>query len=171
MPFALLLAMQAAGMVVDYYGTQRQKEIGRMGQKVEQAGIETNIAMTRAEAEDASLRSMENLRQTIGSQAAIMAARGTQAGSGSALAVRNESVKAYQDDERTRRMNLLAKEATLRAGGVLSGLHQYASETRLGQAMTKRFMENIPMSSFIKPSATNTSGSTNSREGFGFKSV
>jgi hypothetical protein len=54
---------------------------------------------------------------------------------------------AFSEDERVRRMNQLAKEADLRAGNVLSGLHALSSQTQLGQAMQQRFINLIPISS------------------------
>jgi len=145
----VLLAMQAAGMVIDWATTQEQIRMGRMGAKMEQAGIAMNIEMTRAQAEDASLQSMKQLRQTLGSQAAVQAARGTKSGVGSALSVTNESMKAFSDDERTRRMNLLAKEAELKAGSVMSKLHQEQSESQLGAALRQRFFDKLPLASAL----------------------
>jgi len=81
----LLLAMQAAGMITDFFGTQNQAQLMKMGMKVQQAGIESDLAMTKLESQDASLQAMKQLRQTMGTQIATMAARGTAAGAGSAF--------------------------------------------------------------------------------------
>lgn len=137
---AFLLAMQAAGMVVDYIGTRGQIEQGRMGAKLEQAGIEANLQLTRLQSADESVNAMKELRQNLGTQAVMFASRGTRGNPISAVT----SVGNFQADERTRRMNLLGKEANLRAGKILSGLHQLTSETQLGQSMTNRFLQNIP---------------------------
>ena len=140
MPEAFLLAMQAAGMVVDYIGTRNQIEMGRLGTKLEQAGIDSNLEMTRLQSADESLQAMKQLRQTLGSQAVLSASRGSRGGPMSLIT----SVSNFNADERTRRMNLLGKENELRAAKILSGLHQLTSETQLGQAMTKRFFDKIP---------------------------
>lgn len=162
-----LLAMQAAGMVMDWQATQNQIKLGRIGAQVEQAGINANIQMTRAQAEDASLQAMRNLRQTIGSQIAIQAARGTRTDAGSAVMVNNENLTKFNEDERARRMNLLSREAELRAQGVLSGLHQLTSETELGQKLMQRNIQNFPASSIFggKSDSKSDSGS------FGMKSA
>jgi hypothetical protein len=141
-----LLAAQAAGMVVDWYGSNQQKEIGRMGTRIEQAGIDSAIQTNRLEAEDASLQAMKQLRQNLGTQAAIMAARGTRSGVGSALALSNESVSNFNADERTRRINLLGKEANLRAQNLMAGLHQLTYETQLGQSLRQRAFDKLPLS-------------------------
>jgi len=145
-PMAFFLALQAAGMITDWMGTQQQIKMGRIGTQLEQAGINANIEMTKVQSADASLQAMKQLRQTLGSQAAIMAARGTRSGAGSSVAIQQQSVSNYQSDERMRRMNLLAKEAELRAQNVLSGMHQLQSETQLGQALTKRIFDKLPTS-------------------------
>lgn len=156
MPFAFLLAMQAAGMVMDYYGNKQQIAMGRMGQRVEQAGIESNIAMTRLQSEEAGLNAMRNLRQTLASQAAVMAARGTSSGAGSALAIRGESVGEFNADERSRKINLSANEAGLRAGITMSKLHQWTSETRMNQAMRKRMFDNFSFNALSPNPGGNT---------------
>jgi hypothetical protein len=143
----ILLGMQAAGMIVDYTQTRRQQGLIKAGREIEQAQYEANLAALRAQTEQESLNSMQQLRQNIGTQIAVQAARGTSTAAGTAVSLRTASQQAYQQDERTRRMNLLAKEADLRAGNALSGLHATASETQLGQAMTGRFLNMIPLSS------------------------
>ena len=168
----LLLGAQAAGVVMDYVGTQQQIEMGRVGAKLEQASIGANLSMTRLQAEQASTAAMENLRQTIGSQIAIFAARGVRSGAGSAATITANTVGNASADERTRRMNLLAKEAELRAGGVLSGLHQLTSETQLGQALTKRIVSNLPASSIFDKFKSTSSGSrAGSDTSYGLTSV
>lgn len=159
----ILLAAQAAGMVADYYSTQQQIKMSRIGTQLEQAQIGSNLEMTRLQTEQSSLQAMEDLRSTLGSQIAIQAARGTRSGVGSAAAISSKTVSNSNADERTRRMNLLAKEAELRASSVLSGMHQLTSETQLGQSMTKRLFGNLPGSSSFDMGGSGTtafSGST-----------
>lgn len=144
MPIAILLAMQAAGMIVDYMGTQQQKAYGQLGTQLDQAALDSNLELTRVEGADNSLQAMKKLRQNLGTQAAVFAARGTRGDAGSALSIGQTSISNFNTDERTRRMNLLSKEAQLRAGKILSGLHQLTSETQLGQSMTSRFLNKLP---------------------------
>jgi len=143
----ILLGMQAAGMIVDYTQTRRQQGLIQAGREIEQAQYEANLEALRAQSAQESLYSMQQLRANIGTQIAVQAARGTRTAAGTAVSLRTASQSAFQQDERTRRMNLLAKEADLRASNVLSGLHATASETQLGQAMTGRFLNMIPLSS------------------------
>jgi len=142
----LLLAMQAAGMVTDYYAVQQEKAMGKMGEGLTQAAINSNMAMLRAQTEDDSAMAMQNLRQTIGSKIAMNAARGVSSGAGSSLTSMKEDESAFGQDEKARRMNLLQSENELRAKGVLSGLHQLKSETELGRKVSQDFFKMIPTS-------------------------
>ena len=142
-PMMALLAFQAAGMVVDYRNTKNQQKMIQQGRQLEQASIETNLEAVRLDSSQASLAEMKQLRQNLGSQIAMQAARGNAPGAGTSLVLQNESINTFNTDERTRRMNLLSKEANLRASNILSGLHSLQSETQLGQAMTSRFVNTI----------------------------
>jgi len=129
-PLALLLSMQAGGMVVDWLGKQEQIRMGKMGAKLEQAGINQNIQLARLQSEDESLNAMRDLRKNLGTQAAMLAARGVRGGS--SIFVTNESISNFNADERIRKINLMSNEAGLRAGKLLSSFHQktYSNATR-----------------------------------------
>jgi hypothetical protein len=146
MPFALLLAMQAAGMVVDYMGTRQQQRLGQMGLRVQNAGIEANIYQTRLETEEASLAAMKDLRKNMGTQLAVFAARGTSTSGGSSVAIMNESLSDFNADERMRRMNQLSRENELKAGGSIAALNQSASNSKLWQNFASRSLERFPTS-------------------------
>lgn len=167
MPIALLLAMQAAGMVYDWYGNQKQKEAGRMGLAVEKAGIESNIELTRLDAEDATLNAMKKLRQNLGSQAALMAARGTAGNAGTALMFRADAESKFGSDERTRKINQLGREAQLRAGSVIADLHQTVGESQMDSALAKRFFNQLPVASIGKIGSSFAGSSASSKGSYG----
>lgn len=141
MPFALLLAMQAAGMVTDYFGMREQQRLGNMGYKVQQAGINANIYQTRLETEDASLQAMINLRKNLGTQLAVQAARGTSTSGGSAVSLFQESIGNFNSDERMRRINQLGRENELKAGGSIAKLNQTATNSKLWSSFASRSLE------------------------------
>ncbi len=145
-----LLSMQIAGAIGDSIGTGRAISVGRAGRDVELAQIETRLEQERLASAVSSLDAMKQLRQVLASQRAISAARGADIGAGTAFAAQATSVSNYTADERVRRMNLLSKEATLRAHGSLSSLHQLASETKLGQQLSKRMFDQIPFNELYK---------------------
>lgn len=143
---AILLAMQAAGMVVDYMGKQEQVRLGRMGAQVEEAGINANIASSRLQAEDESLQSMVALRKNLGTQAAMLAARGTRAGAGTAIVAPMTSVSNFNADERIRKINQMGRENSLKANKVLSSLHQQTSENNIWNEFRQNIINKIPTS-------------------------
>ena len=146
---AFLLSMQAAGLVSSIFGAKSQQKYIQLGRKLEQEQYTTNLQALKLQSSEDSLAEMKQLRQNIGTQIATQAARGNRGGS--SYAGINKSVNSFDSDERTRRMNLLAKESELRANHVLSGLHSLQSETQLGQSLTSTFLNSIQTTSLLKP--------------------
>ncbi len=147
-PIAFMLALQAGGMVVDYLGKSEQIRLGKMGAKLEQEGIESNIQTSRLEAEQSSLEAMKQLRQNLGSQAAMMAARGIRSGSGNAVLFANESVGNFNANERIRNINQKGREAGLKAGKLLSTLHQKTFENNTWNEFRKSIVDKVGTSTF-----------------------
>ena len=163
-----LLAFQAAGLVTDYRATKSSQKLIQQGRALEQASIDTNLEAIRLESSEASLAEMKQLRQNLGTQMAMQAARGNAPGAGSSVTMANASIGAFNTDERKRRMNLLAKEANLRASNILSGLHSLQSETQLGQALTSRIINTLPVSSAADSFRNSSLGK---KWGFGLEEV
>lgn len=157
---AFLLSMQAAGLVSSVFGARSQDKYIQLGRKLEQEQYTTNLKALRLESAEASLSEMKQLRQNIGTQIAVQAARGNRGGS--SIAGINKSSANFNSDERTRRMNLLAKESELRANHVLSGLHTLQSESQLGQSLTRTFLDTIQTTSLLKPDWFQSKGSKSS---------
>lgn len=167
MPIALLLAMQAAGMVIDYLGTRQQAQFAEYGAKIYQAGLEANIYQTRLETEDASLQAIKNLRQNMGSQIAVMAARGTSMAGGNPVALLSESVNNFNSDERVRRLNQMGKEGQLRSGKAISMLQSQSETSKLWQGFSSRSINKFSSSGYSSGSSAGTSayGMTNISSG------
>lgn len=144
MPLAFLLSLQASGMVVDWLGKNEQVRLGKMGSDIEQEGINANIQSARLESEQSSLDAMKQLRMNMGTQAAILAARGTRAGAGSAASATNQSISNFNADERTRRMNLLSKEGALRAQRTISQLHEDTNKSTQWNSFRSNVMKTLP---------------------------
>jgi len=160
-----LLSMQAAGLVFNMNDAKNKHQMIQTGRDLEKAAIDTNLEALNYDYQQSSLAAMKQLRENIGTQIVTQAARGTDSGSGSALILNQKSISNYNADEQTRRMNLLAKEANLRASNVLSGLHTLQSETELGRATAKEF-DSIPVSSAFNEFRRSKLGK---EWGFGFK--
>ena len=146
---AFLLSMRAAGLVSSLFGARSQDKYIKLGRKLEQEQFTTNLEAIKLQSAEASLDQMKQLRQNIGAQIATQAARGNRGPV--TFAGINEASKNFNEDERTRRMNLLAKESELRANHVLSGLHSLQSETQLGQSLTSTFLNSLQTTSLLKP--------------------
>jgi hypothetical protein len=144
MPFSFLLALQASGMVMDWFGKSEQIRLGRMGEQVEQAGINANIATSRLQTEEDTLASMKKLRQNLGTQAVMMAARGVGGPMGAVLS--NESVGNFNADSRIRRLNQMGNEASLRAQKLMSNLHEKTFENNTWNEFRNNTINRIPTS-------------------------
>lgn len=160
---AFMLAMQAAGMISDYFGSSHQADLMNMGMKLQQAGIDSNIEQIRLQSADESLNEMKNLRQTMGSQIVTLAARGS--GGGSAFNVLNEDVGNFNDDERMRKLNLLGQENNLKAQGVMSRLQNSSDISKLWQGFASRTFNRFP-TSFSGSSSSKASSGAVGRTGF-----
>lgn len=138
---AFLLSMQAAGVITSIWqnkGAQKQIQLGR---DLEKAALDANLAANNFEFQESSLASMQALRQNLGTQAVMQAARGNAAGTESAVGAQQKSISATSGDIEAKRMNMLSKESSLRAANILSGQHTLKSETELGRKMSKDMFE------------------------------
>jgi IMP dehydrogenase/GMP reductase len=132
-----LFAMQAAGAITSIWQNQGAESTIQQGRKLEKAGIEANMAALNYEFEESSLADMQTLRQNLGTQIVMDAARGNASGTQGSVVRAQKSISASSKDTEAKRMRLLAKEADLRAKDVLSGLHTLESETELGRSTSK----------------------------------
>lgn len=141
---AFLFGMQAAGLALNFWQSEKQQRLMDKGRELDQLSMENSIETARLQTMQQSVESMRQLRQNLGTQIAMNAAMGRRSDAGSPLIGLQQSTSAWQADERIRRINLLAKEAQLRAGGILSGFHTLESETKLGQSLTSRIFNTLP---------------------------
>ncbi len=171
-----LLAMQAAGAIFNINQARGEQKLIKIGRDLEQAQFENNLAAVRTESSEASLAELQQLRQNIGNQIAMNAARGVRSGAGSAQSSIQASERTYAKDEKARRMNLLTRENELRANNVLSGLHTLTSETKLGQSLTNQIFKNLPISSLaetfgVSDALSNLGNTIKQKAGFGLTPV
>jgi hypothetical protein len=157
-----MLAMQAAGVVTDWLGRRQQMDFAQKGAELEQRMINENIQISRIQSSEASLQAMKQLRQNLGTQAAMFAARGIRAGAGTAALITNESVGNFNADERMRKINQLNTESRLRVGLETSKLHQKAFEANQRNEFFTSVFNKIP----TNPAAYKSFG-----EGFGLTKV
>ncbi len=142
----VLLSFQAAGLVTSIFENQSKMKLIKMGRDLEKAALAANLEAINYDYQESSINAMKELRQNLGTQIATNAARGVQQGTEGSITRATKSENAFNSDEQKRRMNLLAKEAYLRASDVISGLHTLQSETELGRSLTNQF-NTLPVSS------------------------
>lgn len=143
-PIAVMLAMQAGGMIIDYMGKESQMDLAKQGAQLQQRAIEEAIQFSRLQAQDESAQAMTNLRKTLGSQIAMFAARGIRAGSPTQALVTNESMANFNADERIRRINELVTESKLRAGQQISSMHDKTFRSQISNEFTTSVINKIP---------------------------
>lgn len=165
MPIAFLLALQASGMVVDWLGKNEQVRLGKLGNQVEQAGINANIQTSRLASEDASLQAMKQLRQNLGTQAAMYAARGIRSGTPTTAITSAESVGNFNADERIRKINQVGREAGYKAQSTMSSLHEQTTTNNIWNQFRNDTINKIPTNS----SAWKAAGKGfSAKNGYGF---
>lgn len=155
-PLTMWLISFGANLAIGSQQFRSQRGMARMGRQLESEGIEANLEGLRTQSEEQSLSSIKQLRQTMGAQMAIQAARGAATNIGSAFFISQKSMGEFNRDERKRRLNLLSQEAGMRAQGVLSGLHQLQTETQLGRSMQGKLFDMLPISSIASSLNTNS---------------
>jgi len=169
-PFSMfLLSMQAAGVVTSLWSSHGAQKQIQQGRDMEKAGIEMNMAANNYEFQEASLASMQALRQNLGTQAVMQAARGVSTGTESSVGQAQKSISSQGGDQEARRMRMLAREAELRASNVLSGLHTMKSETQLGQRLGTDLFE--AASTGVRQFGYEAENALSSKFGFGKKTA
>lgn len=158
---AFLLAAQAAGMTMDYFGTLESDQMAKNMAELKRREIEKQIMYSRIATADESLRAMVGLRKNLGSQMAMFAARGAAPGPTTAL-FSTESVSNFGADERVRKINQMATESQLRAEMKLSKMQEDTFSNDLWNSFIKRSINRIPTS----PEAWSQIG-----QGFGLNKV
>lgn len=143
-PVGFLLAAQAGGMIFDWIGMQDQNDQAAAAARLQQEAIQSSIATSRLQTEDESLRSLVQLRQNLGTQAAVLAARGIRAGAGVGVIAATESEGNFNADERMRRINQMMNEKRLKAALEISKMQQQAFENNNWNAFVTRTINRIP---------------------------
>ncbi len=101
----LLLAAQAAGVGLNLYANRQQNKIEGLGYNIDEGQLNTRMQQELLVASQQQLSELGNLEETLATQRAMFAARGTNAGQGTARTIMEASSKAYQEDQRARNLN------------------------------------------------------------------
>jgi hypothetical protein len=101
----LLLATQAAGIGLNLYANKQQNKIEGLGYKLEEGQLNLRMQQELLVASQQQLGDLTRLQENMATQRAVFAARGTNAGQGSARTIMEASGRAYREDERARKLN------------------------------------------------------------------
>lgn len=101
----LLLAAQAAGVGLNLYANKQQSKIEGLGYQLEEGQLNVRMQQELLVASQQQLSDLNRLQENMATQRAVFAARGTNPGQGSARTIMEASSKAYQEDERARKLN------------------------------------------------------------------
>lgn len=139
LPF-ILLAIQAAGMAQDLWATKQANSATRRGMRNDREETALRLEQERVASLDESVYNLEQLNANLAMNQAIYAARGQQAGSGSARAVTTASQGVYAKDERARELASKFRQYDIKTQGRLA---QQAGHSSIGQAKQGLFQRSL----------------------------
>ena len=141
----LLLAAQAAGIGMNLYAQRRAEKFTRIGEELEKQQLQLRMSEEQLAYTQKSLYGVEQLREVLASQRAIMAARGQAPGLGSAKALETRSVNVFNADERARQLSQTFRKNQLDSQMSLYNINR---STRKAQRKMNSVMQGLNMFSF-----------------------
>ncbi len=103
----LLMGAEAAGFGMSLWGTSQANRMIGMGANLDKQALDLRMQQNTLASTEAAIANQERLRETIGLQAVMFAARGQRGGAGTAAALQNKSLIDFGREERARQLNLL----------------------------------------------------------------
>jgi hypothetical protein len=149
----MLMASQAAGIGMNMYAQRRAEKMTRLGEKLDLMGLQNQLQTGAMQFETAQLQldtrmkeeqlaftqqalfDTERLREVMATQRALFSARGQMPGVGSAGAISNKSVNAFNADERARDLSQLFAKNRLNNQKSLLKLQKSAFDTDIRSKM------------------------------------
>ena len=137
---AILLGAQAAGISASIYSEIQGNRIRGRGAELEQRELGLRMQQEELAFTQANIENLQNLRETLATQNAILGARGQASGQGSALAVQNKSIANFNADTEAMRLNKTFRQSQYKALEKLQGIklassRQESSNRILGQGL------------------------------------
>lgn len=102
---AILIGVQAAGMIVDIFGKEQAYQSAKEASRIETQQLNTRMQQEQLVFQEQSVADLRSLESTLASQRALMAARGVLPGVGSALSVEQKSIQAFKKDTQARELS------------------------------------------------------------------
>jgi len=169
---SFLVAMGIGGTIVDFFGTNTQREFNQLAGRLNQAELDVNLEFANVKAKDESVNEMIALRKNLSHMAAVQNARGTSISAGSSMFVRQESEQIAQKDEDMRSLNLDATVASLHGKSLMNELQTTSKDIELKTGLSKRIFNTASSVATGFGNQPKSSGSSQStRSGFGMTPV
>ena len=103
----LLMGAQAAGYATSIWGTTQANKMLGIGAQLDKEALDLRMQQNTLASTEQAIANQERLREAVGLQAAIFAARGQQGGTGTAGALQTKTLTEFGREERARQLNLL----------------------------------------------------------------
>jgi len=145
----LLLGAQAAGIATSIFANESQNRIGKAGLGVDRAQLALRMEQETLAATQETLFDLQNLRETLSTQAAIMGARGQRTGVGTAHAITQKSLNAYGQDENARRINKGFRESYLNSMSRLKRIESEGMKAQRGVQLIGQSLNMLDFSSLF----------------------
>jgi hypothetical protein len=168
----ILMGAQAAGMIGSVMGESSRVKLAKIGQELDEQQANLRLQQDRIAANEQGLMQLEQLREVLASQRALVAARGGMPGMGSALALEQKSIANFQKDEQARERSLLFASQQQQARTALGRIGVVATQAQAGANMFKGAFSLIPFTEFTSalsgtqaPAPVTTATPTSTRGG------
>ena len=147
LPF-LLMGAQAGGNLADIYTSSKQIGMLKRAADMDAQQLDLRMQQERLASAEQSLFQLDQLAETLASQRAIMAARGVLPGVGSALAIEQKSIQAFNRDEQARALSIGFMQAQVESQKVAGKLSAAGQAAGIGAGLMSRMASQIPVSEF-----------------------
>jgi len=149
----MLMASQAAGIGMNMYAQRKAEKMTRIGEKLDLMGLQNQLQTGAMQFETAQLQldtrmkeeqlaftqqalfDTEKLREVMATQRALFSVRGQMGGVGTAAAISNKSVNAFNADERARNLSQLFAKNRISNQKSLLKIQKSAFDTGIGSQM------------------------------------
>lgn len=145
----LLLGAQVAGIGANLFAARQQNRLTEMGIEADRGNLATQMQQEELAFTEANIASVQNLREVMATQRAIMGARGQNPGAGSALAVANKSIRAHEADKAARDLSKSFRQKQFQNANSLFDIKKAGARSKFGASLLNTGISNLNLNSLI----------------------
>lgn len=146
---ALLLGAQAAGIGASILSSNSTRKATQSAIEAERAQLDLRAEQEQLAFAEANIASIESLSEVLAGQRALLAARGTNAGQGSAFAVAQKSVRTQSADTEARKLNQKFREAQMQGLNRLLNIKSKTTNAQFGTSLLETGLSSFNLNSSI----------------------